>query len=119
MSDRVIHVIVGVICLVDHDRVFLEASNAPMAMKICALTCTSDFFQSMCTIPALVQTCIVRCALEEISKTCDACGRYKFVGPSGLFILTLLSFVSICFVFFLFSRIGFTMRLSTFMNIVA
>lgn len=119
MSGRVIHVIVGIICLVDHDRVFLEASDTPTAMEIYALTCTSDFFRSMRTFATLVQTCIVRCALGEISKACGACGRYKFVGAPSLFIPPFLSFVPNSFVLFLFSLTGCVVRLSTIMNTVA
>ncbi len=44
MSGRVIHIIVGIICLVDHDRVFLELSDAPTATETYALTSISDFF---------------------------------------------------------------------------
>jgi len=63
MSGRIVHVIVGIICFVDHDRVFLKASDALTAMKIYALICTSNFFRSMRTFATLVQTCIVRCGL--------------------------------------------------------
>ncbi len=87
-------------------------------MEIYTLTCASESFRSMRTVPPLVQTCIVRCALGEISKACDACGGYKYVGTPGLFILPLLSFVSIYFVPFLFSFTGCIVRLSTFMNTV-
>ena len=69
----------------------------------------------MRTFATLVQTCIVGCALGEISK---ACGRYKFVGAPSL-ILPLLSFVPNSFAPFLFSLTGCVVRLSTFMNTVA
>jgi len=119
MSGRVIHVIVGIICFVDHDRIFLEASDAPTAMKTYALTCTSDFFRSMRTFAILVQTCIVRCALGGISKACGACGRYQFVGALGLFIPPFLSFVPNSPVPFLFPLTGCAVRLSTIMDTVA
>lgn len=114
MPDRVIHVIVvGIICLVDHNRVFPEASNAPTAMETYALTCTSDLFRSMRTFAILVQTCIVRCALGGISKACGASGRYKSVSAPSL-ILPLLSFVP-----FLFPPTGCIVRLSTFVSTAA
>jgi len=121
MSGRVILVVVvvGIICLVDHDRVFLEASDAPRAMETYALTCTSDLFRSMRTFPTLVQTCIVRCALGGISKACGVCGRYQFVGAPSLSIPPFLSFVPNSFVPFLFSLTGCVVRLSTIMNTVA
>lgn len=119
MPDRIIHVIVDIICLVNHDQVFLEASDALTTIKIYALICTSEFFRSMRTVLFLVQICIVRCALEEISKICDVCDRYKFVKTSDLFILSLFFFVFIYFVFFLFSLINCIVRLSIFVNIVA
>jgi len=114
MPGRVIHVIVGIICLVDHDRVFPEASDTPTAMETCELTCTSDFFRSMPTFATLIQTCIVRCTLGGISKAYGTCGCYKSVRAPGLFILPLLSFVPI-----LCSLTGCVMRLSTFVSIIA
>jgi hypothetical protein len=54
MPNKVIYVIVDIICLVDHDQVFLEALDAPMAMKIYALICTSEFFRSMRIVLFLV-----------------------------------------------------------------
>ena len=115
MPDRVIHVIVvGIICLVDHDRVFPEASNAPTPMETYVLTCTSDLFRSMRTFATLVQTCIVRCALGGISNACGASGRYKSVRAPSLFILPLLSFVP-----FLFPPTGRMVRLSTFVSTAA
>jgi len=125
MFDKVILVVVvDIICLVNHDQVFLEALDAPTTMKIYALICTSNLFRSMRTFATLVQTCIVRCALEGISKVYSACGRYKFVGVPSLFILSLLSFVPISFVPisfvpFLFFLIDCVVRLSTSVNIVA
>ncbi len=48
MFDEIIYVIVvDIICLVDHDQVFLEALNALTTIKIYALICTSNLFQSM------------------------------------------------------------------------
>ncbi len=66
MSGRVIYVIVDIICLVDYDRVFLKASDAPTTMKIYALICTPDLFQSMRTFATIVQIYLIRCALEGI-----------------------------------------------------
>lgn len=115
MLDEVIHVIVvDIIFFVDYDRVFLEASNAFTTMKIYALTCTSNLFRSIRIFVTLVQICIIRYALEEISKICDVFDRYKFVKTSNLFILSLLFFV-----FFLFLLIDYVMRLNIFMSIVA
>jgi hypothetical protein len=75
MSGGVIHVIiVGMICLVDRDQVF---PNAPTAMEMYALTCTSDLFRSMRTFATLVQTCIIRCTLEGVSKAYSAYRPYK------------------------------------------
>jgi len=54
MFDRVIHVIVDIICLVDHDWVFLEVLNALIATKIYALISILDFFRSMRTFVTLV-----------------------------------------------------------------
>lgn len=54
MFDRVVHVIVDIIYFVDYDWVFLEALDALTAMEIYALTCTSNFFQSMRTFVILV-----------------------------------------------------------------
>ena len=115
MSGGVIHdIIVGIICLVDHDRVFPEASDTPTAMETCELTCTSDIFRSMPTFATLIQTCIVRCALGGISKAYGASGRDKSVRAPSLFILPFLSFV-----LFLISLTGCVMRLNTFVSIVA
>ena len=115
MPGEVIHVIVvDIICLVDHDRVFLEASDAPTAMETYALICTSNLFRSMRTFATLIQTCIVRCALGGILKACGASSRYKFVKAPSLFILPLLSFVP-----FLFPPIDCVVRLSIFVSIVA
>jgi len=115
MLNRVIHVIVvDIICLVDHDQVFSEALNAFTAIKIYALICTSNLFRSMRIFVILVQTCIVRCALKEILKACDASNCYKFFRASSLFILSLFFFVP-----FLFFLIDCMMRLSIFVSIVA
>ena len=126
MFDKVILVVVvvDIIYLVDHDRVFLEASNALKAIKIYALTCTSDLFQSLRTFLTLVQTCIVCYALGGISKACGVCGRYRFVEAPSLFILPFLSFVPNSFVpnsfiLFLFSLIDCVVRLNTIMDIIA
>ncbi len=59
MFDKVVHVIVDIICFVDYDQVFLEALNAFTTIKIYVLICTSNFVQSMRTFVTLVQTCIV------------------------------------------------------------
>jgi hypothetical protein len=115
MFDKVIHVIVDIICLVDYDQVFLEVLNAPIATKIYALISILDFFQFMRTFATLVQTYIIDCALGEISKVYV---RYKFVEAPSL-ILSLLFFVPNSFALFLFSLIDCVVRLSTFMNIVA
>ena len=115
MPDRVIHVIVvGIICLVDHNRVFPEASNVPTAMETYALTCTSNLFRCMRTFATLVQTCSVCCALGGISKAYGTSGRYKSVRAPSLFILPHLSFVP-----FLFPPTGCVVRLSTLVSTVA
>jgi hypothetical protein len=115
MFDKIIYVIVNIICLVDHDRVFLEASNMLIAIEIYAFIYTLDFSQSMRTFVTLVQICIVDCALKEILKTYNC---YKFVEAFSL-ILLLLFFVLNSFVFFSFSLIDYVIRLSIFINIVA
>ncbi len=68
----------------------------------------------MRTFVTLVQTYIIRCAFEGISKVCGAFNRYKFVKAPSLFILSLLFFVP-----FLFSLINRMMRLNIFVSIVA
>ena len=119
MFNKIIYVIVNIICFVDYDRVFLEALNALTIIKIYVLTCTLNFFRFMRTFVIFVQTCIVRCALEEISKIYNACGRYKFVETSSLFIPSFLFFVLNFFVLFSFSLINCVIRLNTIMDIVA
>ena len=119
MFDKVIHVIVDIICVVEYDRVFLETSNALRILKIHARICSSHLLRSMRTFATLVQTCVVRYTLEEISKICDVYDRYKFVVSSSLFIFSFFSFMLNSSVIFLFSLIDCVMRLSTIINIVA
>ncbi len=66
MSGRVIYVIVDIICLVDYDRVFLKVLDASTTIKIYALICTPDFFQSMRTFVTIVQIYFIRCTLKGI-----------------------------------------------------
>ena len=85
MSGRAILVVVilGIICFVDHDWVFSEASEASEASTVIETyvpTYTSDLFWSMCTFATPVQPCIARCGLGGMSKARSAYGRYKFVG---------------------------------------
>ncbi len=92
MYDKIIHVIVDIICFVNYDQVFLEALNALTTIKIYVLICASNFFRFMRTFVTFVQTCIVRYAFKEISKIYDVYGRYKFVETFSLFISSFLFF---------------------------
>ncbi len=114
MFNKIIYVIVNIICFVDYDRVFLEALNMLIAIKIYAFICTLDFSRSMRIFVTLVQICIVDYALKEILKAYIC---YKFVETFSL-ILLLLFFVLSFFVFFSFSLIDCVIRLSIFINIV-
>jgi len=105
MFGRVVHLIVGIICLGNHNQVLLEASDTPTAMETYALTCTPDLFRSVRTFATLVQTCTVRCALGGISNAYGACGRHKSVRASSL-IHALIPFVPISFAPLLISLTG-------------
>jgi len=103
MFDRVDQLIVGIIYLGDHDRVFLEA-----------FTCMLDLFQSVRTFATLIQTCTVRCALGGISNAYGARGYYRSVGAPRLFILPLISSVPRWIVPLLFPLTGCVVWLDVF-----
>lgn len=68
----------------------------------------------MRTFVIVVQTYIVRCAFEGISKAYSACGRCIFGKAPSRFILSLLPSVP-----FLFSFIDYVARLVTFVSTIA
>lgn len=74
---EVAQVLVRIVCLVNHDQVFLKSLNAPTATRAYGLTCTSGLLQPVHTFLNLVQTCTVCCALEGILNVSDACGCLK------------------------------------------
>jgi len=74
MFGRGVYVIVGIVCLVNQDRVFLESLDAPIGTGSCALTCTPGLLQPVHTFPALVQPCTACFALGGISNVGGACG---------------------------------------------
>lgn len=115
MFDKIIYVIINIICLVNYDQIFLEALNILIAIKIYAFICTLNFSQFMRTFVTFVQIYIVDCALKKILKICNCC---KFVEISSL-ILLLLFFVFNFFVFFSFSLIDCVIKLNIFINIIA
>ena len=69
--------IIDIICLVDHDRGFLESLNAPAGTGIRTLTCTPGFLQPVYTFSALVQTCTVCCALGGTSNVGEVRGCHR------------------------------------------
>lgn len=73
MFDRVVHVIVDIINVINHDEVFQETLDALTGSESCSLTCTLGFFQFMHIFPTLIQTCAVCCALGGASNIDDAC----------------------------------------------
>ncbi len=89
------------------------------ATKACGLTCTLDLLQPEHSLPPLVQTCTVRCALGGISNACGTRGRHRFVEAPRLFILSLISFVPISFAPLLFSLTGWVMRPAIFVGTAA
>lgn len=69
--------IIGLICPIGYDRVFLESSNAPAGTGTCALTCTPGLLQPVYTFSALVQTCTVCCALGGTSNVGGVYGCHR------------------------------------------
>ena len=89
MFDRVVHVIVGIIGVINHDGVFQGSLDAPTGSGSCSLTCTLRCLQPMRTFPTLVQTCTFCYALGGTSSIDGACGclrlgvRKMCWAPSG------------------------------------
>ena len=77
MFGRVVHVIVVIVYLVDHDRVFRELLEAPIGTGSCVLTCIPGLLQPVHTLPTIIQTCSICCTLIGISNVGGTCSYLR------------------------------------------
>ena len=76
---KIVQIIIGNICAVDHYRGFLEALNATAGIGICVLTITPGLLQPRYTFSALVHTCTIYYTLRETTNTSGVHGFHRLV----------------------------------------
>ncbi len=112
ISDRIIYIIVGILCFVDYNRIFLEVSNVFKTIEIYVLICISNFFNLY----------VFFLLLFKLKKSRRSIASVTIINLSEylVFLFSLFLFFLFKFsIFFLFFLIDYVIRLNTIINIVA